>query len=63
MLTPAQLEQARTVFRQWRGSLPPCGISDVDIYNPCLPERFEGWLECVNCGLRQRPELEASGGH
>lgn len=46
-------------YRQWHGTVPPCGISHVDIYNPCLPEEENGRLRCLTCGLRQRLELKS----
>jgi hypothetical protein len=59
-LTPEQLERARRLFRQWHGTVTPCGISHADVYNPCLPEEFDGRLVCVTCGLRQRLALGAA---
>jgi hypothetical protein len=61
MLTWAQLQEAREKYRRWLGTVAPCGISHVDIYNPCLAEDVDhdGRLMCVNCGLRQRLELTA----
>lgn len=59
-LRPDQMERIRRDYRRWRGTVTPCGISHVEIYNPCLPEEFEQRLECLTCGLRQRLELEAA---
>jgi hypothetical protein len=42
---------------RWLTTLAPCRIPHEDLYNPCLPENSGGWLSCVTCGLRQRPEL------
>lgn len=62
-LTPEQMEHIRCVFRQWGQFVAPCGISYIDVYNPCLPEDVPGEpgrLWCVTCGLRQRLALEAA---
>jgi|HubBroStandDraft_2_1064218.scaffolds.fasta_scaffold2170983_2 hypothetical protein len=53
------MERVRRLFRQWHGTVAPCGISHVEIYNPCLAEEDERGLRCVTCGLRQRLELTA----
>jgi hypothetical protein len=60
-LTPAQLTQIRLHYRRWGTTIPPCGISHVDMYNPCLPEDTEknGRLRCITCGMRQRLEIES----
>jgi hypothetical protein len=50
-------EHMRVLYRQWQTTLAPCHISHVDIYNPCLPEDFDGHLTCLTCGLRQVLEL------
>lgn len=43
--------------RQWQSGPAPCGISHVDIWNPCLPEYDEcGWLFCCTCGLTRNEE-------
>jgi hypothetical protein len=61
LLTPVRLARIRLHYRRWRTTLPPCGISDLDVFNPCLPEDWEGngKLRCVTCGLRQRLELQS----
>jgi hypothetical protein len=59
-LRPDQLDEIRRNFRRWLGTVAPCEISHVDVFNPCLPEEFEGRLLCVTCGLRQRLALEAA---
>jgi hypothetical protein len=56
-----QLQEIRRLFWQWRQFVPPCEISHVHPYNPCLPEPDEeGRLLCLTCGLRQRLALEAA---
>lgn len=58
-----QLARIRQMFWQWRQFVPPCGISLIDIYNPCQPEDDPdnpGRLWCVLCGARQRLALEAA---
>lgn len=59
-MRPDQMERVRRLLRQWEGTVTPCGVSHADVYNPCLPEEFEGRLMCVTCGLRQRLALEAA---
>lgn len=56
-----QLAEIRRNWLRWQQSVPPCEVSLVDIYNPCLPEPGEdGRLLCLTCGLRQRLALEAA---
>lgn len=55
-----QVERLWRNYRRWLGTVAPCGISQVEIFNPCLPQEFEGRLLCVTCGLWQRLELEAA---
>jgi hypothetical protein len=55
--TPEQLARSRRIYWQWWGTVTPCGISHVEIYNPCLPEEIDGKLTCLTCGLKQRLEL------
>jgi hypothetical protein len=56
-----QLAEIRRVLQRWHQTIPPCEISLVHPYNPCLPEPDEdGRLLCLTCGLRQRLALEAA---
>lgn len=57
-LTGTELARIRRTARKWEGTLPPCRISRGDIFCPCLPEEFDGRLECVTCGLKQVLEIE-----
>lgn len=63
-MSPEQLADLRRQWlRRWHGTVAPCGISHVDIYNPCLPEDVPGEpgrLWCLTCGLRQRLALESA---
>lgn len=63
-LTPAQLARIRRDYFEWQSTpVPPCGIPHGHPYNPCLAERDDrGWLECVNCGQRLRPQLTTGTG-
>lgn len=54
-----EMDRIREDFFRWRTTPAPCGISHVHPYNPCLAEREDGWLMCINCGLRQRFEITA----
>lgn len=56
-LTPEQQARAHRLYGRWLGTVPPCGISHIDIYNPCLPEEDQHGLWCATCGLRQRLEI------
>jgi hypothetical protein len=56
-----QLAEIRRNWLRWLQGVPPCEISPVDIYNPCLPEPDEdGRLQCLTCGLQQRLALEGA---
>ena len=62
-MRPDQVARVRQLFWEWRQNPPPCGISVVDVYNPCLPEDVPGEpgkLWCLTCGMRQRLALEAA---
>ena len=60
--TAEQITRILAMKREWESGPPPCGISHVDIYNPCLPERDErGWLFCCTCGMSRRPAITAGG--
>ena len=62
-MTFAQMGRVRRGSRPWLSTVPPCGISHVEIFNPCLPEDVgDGPLLCLTCGLRQRLELAGSPG-
>jgi hypothetical protein len=54
-LTSEQLQEMHDAWEQWISQPPPCGISYDDPYNPCMPERDEKGLICLNpaCGKRQ----------
>ena len=56
-LTLEQLARIRRHYRQWLGTVTPCGISHAEVFNPCLPEEDKRGLWCLTCGLRQRLEL------
>lgn len=56
-LAPAQLERNRRLLQRWHGTVTPCGISHVDVFNPCGPEEDQRGLWCVTCGQRQRLEI------
>lgn len=56
-----QMQEIRRLFWLWRQFVPPCEISLIDAYNPCLPEPDEdGRLQCLTCGAHQRLALEAA---
>jgi hypothetical protein len=62
-LTPEQIAQIRLYQLRWHGTLAPCGISHIDVFNPCLPEPWDidkknDKLWCLTCGLQQRLELK-----
>ncbi len=60
-LTPEQVARIEMRYRRWHGTLPPCGISHLHPYNPCLAEDWDGdgKLRCLTCGLKQRLELQS----
>ena len=37
-LTSEQIEKIKLCYLRWQGTVAPCGINHVDVYNPCLPE-------------------------
>lgn len=59
-LIPEQAEHVRRVLRRWQETVAPCGISHVDIYNPCLPEEDGVRLLCITCWRHQQLALEAA---
>lgn len=59
-LTSEQIEKIKLCYLRWQGTVAPCGINHVDVYNPCLPEDLGGKLFCCTCGQQQVLELECS---